>query len=87
MQPGKGGNAKLCGNVAEVVNSPGCEATITALIGRPVFYDLEKAEENESANGLVWDAVTDKVCDSRATLRITAMRVEGRVMTFCDGGN
>lgn len=87
VQPCESDNAKLCGNVAEVVNSPADQATLLALIGRPVFWDLEKVEENKWANGKVWDAVTDTVYDSRVTLGKTAMRVEGCVMTFCDGGN
>ena len=82
VQPCESDAAKLCGNVAKVVNSPAQE-----LVGRKIFWDLEKTEDNKWENGKVWDVLTDKEYGSQVTLGKTALRVEGCVLSFCDGQN
>ncbi len=85
VHPCEGDAAKLCGTIAEVVNSTNPAAK--DLVDRPIFWDLEVTEENHWANGTVYDVQTDTDYNSRVILGKTALRVEGCVATFCDGQN
>lgn len=76
---------KLCSTVKEVVNSNNPAAQ--ELVGRQIFWDLEKVEDTLWENGKVYDVLTDTDYDSRVILGKTALRVEGCVSTFCDGQN
>ena len=85
VHPCESDEGKLCGTIAEVVNSTNPAAK--DLINRPIFWDLEPTKENHWANGTVYDVQTDTDYDSRVILGKTALRVEGCVATFCDGQN
>lgn len=85
VQPCAEDAAKLCGTVSEVVNSTNPEAA--KLVGRKIFWDVEKVKENTWENGQVYDVLTNKDYDSRVILGKTALRVEGCVSGFCDGQN
>lgn len=85
VHPCEADEAKLCGTIAEVVNSTNPAAK--DLINRPIFWDLEPTEDNHWANGTVYDVQTDTDYNSRVILGKTALRVEGCVATFCDGQN
>lgn len=76
---------KLCSTVKEVVNSN--DPAAAELIGRAIFWDMEKVEDNLWENGTVYDVLTDTDYDSRVILGKTAIRVEGCVASFCDGQN
>lgn len=86
VHPCESDEAKLCGTIAEVVNSD--DPAAKDLINRPIFWDLEPTDEdNHWANGIVFDVPSGKEYDSRVILGKTALRVEGCVSTFCDGQN
>jgi uncharacterized protein (DUF2147 family) len=77
--------AKLCSTVKEVINSE--DPAAEKLIGRQLFWDLEKVEDDLWENGTVYDVLTDTSYDSRVILGKTAIRIEGCVAGFCDGQN
>ena len=85
VHPCETDEAKLCGTIAEVVDSSNPAAK--DLINRPIFWDLEPAEENHWDNGTVFDVPSGKEYNSRVILGKAALRVEGCVATFCDGQN
>lgn len=76
---------RLCSTVKEVVNSDNPAAK--ELLGRAIFWNMEKVEDNRWENGTVYDVLTDTEYDARVTLGKTAIRVEGCVSGFCDGQN
>lgn len=85
VHPCEADEAKLCGTIAEVVNSN--DPAAKDLIDRPIFWNLEPTKENHWANGTIYDVQSDTDYDSRVILGKTALRVEGCVATFCDGQN
>lgn len=85
IQPCVDAADKLCGTISEVVNSD--DPAANDLLGRPIFWDLEKVEDNKWANGRLFDVLSGEEYDAQVILGKTAIRLEGCVATFCDGQN
>ena len=85
VQPCADAAEKLCGGVSEVVNSNNPKAQ--ELVGRKIFWDMEKTSGKLWENGMVYDVLSDKNYKARVTLGKTDIRVEGCVLIFCDGQN
>ncbi len=85
VHPCEEDEAKLCATVSEVVNSSNPAAQ--ELIGRKIFWNLEKVKDGLWENGTVYDVITNADYNSRVILGAKALRVEGCVATFCDGQN
>lgn len=82
VAPCKNNKANLCANIHKTFNTPHTE-----IVGKAIFWDLEKVDAAEWGNGMVWDAETDKTYDAKVMLGKTKLRVEGCVGFLCDGQN
>lgn len=85
IQPCAEAPDKMCGTIAEIVNSD--DPAAQDLRGRLIFWDVEKVSDNEWENGRLYDVPNDKEYDARVILGKTALRLEGCVSGFCDGQN
>ena len=82
VAPCKDNGTLLCGYIRETFETPHIE-----IVGRPIFWDLEKVNETQWANGRVWDAENRRVYKAKVTLHQTELRVEGCLGMICDGQN
>ena len=74
--------SKLCADIREVINSEN-----QAIVGKPIFWNLEPTKAGKWGKGEVWDVANDKIYAAKVTMGESELRVEGCVSIFCDGQN
>lgn len=78
--PCKNRAAQLCGVIQKTFKTPHTE-----IIGRPIFWNLEKTGTGTWAKGWVWDPETNRDYRAKVSLEAQGLRVRGCLGPLCDG--